>query len=56
MNKNKARNVIMFLGDGLSVATHMATRAFLGGADKELAYDKLPYVGLSKVSVNTLVM
>lgn len=52
LNTNVARNIIMFLGDGLSIPTLAATRVFLGDESTELSFEKFPYVGLSKVSVS----
>lgn len=51
LNKNVAKNIIMFLGDGLSIPTITATRVYMGGEEKQLSFEKFPYVGLSKVSV-----
>ncbi|KAI4455921.1 alkaline phosphatase [Holotrichia oblita] len=54
LNKNVAKNVIMFLGDGLSIGTLKAARVWLGqqrGEDGEatkLAMEEFPYAGLSK--------
>lgn len=51
-----ARNVIMFLGDGMSVPTLTAARTLLGqrqgqpGEETTLAFEKFPSVGLSKVN------
>lgn len=50
LNTNVAKNIIMFLGDGLSIPTLAATRVFLGDESTELSFEKFPYVGLSKVS------
>jgi len=44
----KAKNVIFFLGDGMGLATQMATRMLKGGEEKELAFEKFPFSGLSK--------
>ncbi|BFF97478.1 membrane-bound alkaline phosphatase [Drosophila madeirensis] len=48
LNENRAKNVIMFLGDGMSVHTIAATRAFLGDSNKQVYFEKFPYLGLSK--------
>ncbi|XP_073829486.1 membrane-bound alkaline phosphatase-like [Musca autumnalis] len=48
LNLNKAKNVILFLGDGMSVHTLTAVRSYMGDASKQLAFEKFPYVGLSK--------
>ncbi|XP_067619433.1 membrane-bound alkaline phosphatase-like [Eurosta solidaginis] len=48
LNTNKAKNVILFLGDGMGVTTHTAARNLIGGQEKYLAFEKFPYTGLSK--------
>lgn len=54
-----ARNVIIFVGDGLGVATATAARILRGqreglhGEDAQLAWDKFPAVALSKVRNNS---
>ncbi|XP_062702913.1 alkaline phosphatase-like isoform X1 [Aedes albopictus] len=48
LNTNVAKNVILFLGDGLSIPTLAATRVFLEDESTELSFEKFPYVGLSK--------
>nr|AEG79734.1 alkaline phosphatase [Trichoplusia ni] len=53
-NRNKARNVIMFLGDGMSVPTLAAARALLGqrqgatGEEAQMTFESFPTSGLSK--------
>lgn len=51
LNKNVAKNIILFLGDGMSIPTLTATRIYMGGEDKELSFEKFPFSGLSKVCV-----
>ncbi|XP_026462591.1 alkaline phosphatase-like [Ctenocephalides felis] len=48
LNKNEAKNIIMFLGDGMSIPTLAAARVVLGNENKELSFEKFPYTGLSK--------
>ncbi|VVD00297.1 unnamed protein product [Leptidea sinapis] len=49
-----ARNVVMFLGDGMSVATLTAARTLLGqrrnhtGEEEQLAFEAFPTTGLAK--------
>lgn len=43
-----AKNIIMFLGDGMSVHTVTATRNLLGDSSKQVYFEKFPYFGLSK--------
>lgn len=51
-----ARNLVMFLGDGMSVPTLTAARTLLGqrrgssGEEAQLAFEAFPTVGLAKVS------
>lgn len=44
-----AKNVILFLGDGMSIPTIAATRVYLGGEEMSLSFEQFPYAGLSKV-------
>jgi len=55
----KAKNVILFLGDGMGISTITAARIFDGqqkggsGEENSLSFEKLPYLALSKTySVN----
>ncbi|XP_058466143.1 membrane-bound alkaline phosphatase-like [Malaya genurostris] len=53
LNKNVAKNVIMFLGDGMSISTVAMTRVYIGGEEKKLAFEQFPDIGMSKTySVN----
>jgi len=52
-----AKNVIFFIGDGMSIATLTSARIYMGqqqnntGSEKEmLSFEKFPFTGLSKVS------
>ncbi|XP_035901909.1 alkaline phosphatase-like [Anopheles stephensi] len=47
-NLNVAKNVIIFLGDGLSIPTLAATRMYMGGEELELSFETFPYTGLAK--------
>lgn len=53
-NTNIAKNVILFLGDGMSITTLAAARTHLGqrlnktGEETFLSFEKFPYTGLSK--------
>lgn len=47
-NQKVAKNIIMFLGDGMSTATTTATRAYLGGEEKSLSFEEFPAVGMAK--------
>ena len=48
VNDNYAKNVIMFLGDGMNFATIAATRNYMASEETQLSFEKFPYVGLSK--------
>ncbi|KAM7361713.1 alkaline phosphatase 5 [Cochliomyia hominivorax] len=47
-NKNQAKNVIMFLGDGMGLTTVAAARNLLGGEEQQLSFNDFPYTGLAK--------
>ncbi|XP_052892032.1 alkaline phosphatase-like [Anopheles moucheti] len=47
-NLNVAKNVIIFLGDGLSIPTLAATRMYMGGEELELSFETFPHTGLAK--------
>ncbi|XP_026738716.1 alkaline phosphatase, tissue-nonspecific isozyme-like isoform X2 [Trichoplusia ni] len=53
-NTNKAKNGILFIGDGMSLATIMAARTFSGqmdqspGEDSVLDFEKFPVSGLAR--------
>lgn len=56
-NTNIAKNIIILIGDGMSLPTVTAARVYKGqqagsteGSSLQLSWEKLPYVGLSKVS------
>ncbi|XP_050503722.1 membrane-bound alkaline phosphatase-like isoform X1 [Diabrotica virgifera virgifera] len=48
INQNIAKNVILFLGDGMSIPTISATRVYIGGEEQQLSFEKFPYTGFSK--------
>ncbi|XP_060521541.1 alkaline phosphatase-like [Cylas formicarius] len=48
LNLNPAKNVILFLGDGMSIPTIAATRVYLGGEEMHLSFENFPYTGISK--------
>lgn len=61
-NTNIAKNVILFLGDGMSIPTLTAARIYLGqnrnssGEESRLSFESFPYIGLSKVNVQTILI
>ena len=52
--KGKAKNVILFVGDGMGISTVTATRILAGqklgkmGEEHQLSFDKFPYSGFAK--------
>ena len=56
-NINIAKNVILFVGDGMGLSTVMAARTLKGqlqgrtGEETVLEFEKFPYTGLAKVSL-----
>ena len=51
----KAKNVILYLGDGMSISTVTATRILKGQKTgkwerEELSFEKFPYTALIKVT------
>ena len=57
-----AKNVILFIGDGLDVTTTTASRIYAGqrrgdsGEEYKLNYEQFPNVGLSKVSIPDILL
>lgn len=53
-SRGKAKNVILFVGDGMGISTVTATRILAGqqqgklGEEHELSFDKFPYSGFAK--------
>ncbi|XP_034476799.1 membrane-bound alkaline phosphatase [Drosophila innubila] len=44
----RAKNVIMFLGDGMSIHTVTATRNLLGDSAEKVYFEQFPFTGMSK--------
>ncbi|KAG4070667.1 hypothetical protein HA402_013587 [Bradysia odoriphaga] len=43
-----AKNIILFIGDGMSLATQAAARMYKGGEEEKLSFEEFPYAGLVK--------
>lgn len=43
-----AKNIILFIGDGMSLTTQAAARMYKGGEEKSLSFEEFPYVGTVK--------
>ncbi|RVE46598.1 hypothetical protein evm_008731 [Chilo suppressalis] len=55
-NVGTAKNVILFVGDGMGPNTVTATRIYKGGESYRLAFEKFPHMGLLKTySANKMV-
>lgn len=60
-NKNKAKNVVLFLGDGMSLPTVTAARIFKGqiagasGEEDYLSWETFPHFGLAKVGMKSTI-
>lgn len=48
LNMNKAKNLIIFIGDGMGLGTVMAARSYIKDVNFELSFDKFPHTGLAK--------
>lgn len=48
LNTNKAKNLVIFIGDGMGLATLMATRSYINDVKTELSFEKFPHTGLAK--------
>lgn len=47
-NTNNAKNIIFFIGDGMSIPTVAAARMYLGKEENDLSFDTFPHYGLAK--------
>lgn len=48
LNLDKAKNIVILIGDGMGLATLMATRSYIKDVNTELSFDKFPHIGLAK--------
>lgn len=54
--RGKAKNIIFFLGDGMSLTTLAATRIYMGGEERQLSFETFSDTGLVKTyAVDRLV-
>ncbi len=47
-SRKPAKNIILFIGDGMSLATQSAARMYKGGEEESLSFEEFPYVGTVK--------
>lgn len=50
INAHRAKNVILFVGDGMGLTTATATRIYKYGEEGRLSWEEFPHMGLLKVS------
>lgn len=55
LNENTAKNVIILIGDGMSIDTITASRIHYKGEANYLGWEKFPHVGLLKVSRDIII-
>jgi alkaline phosphatase len=48
LNLNKAKNLVIFIGDGMGLGTLMATRSYMNDVNTQLSFENFPHTGLSK--------
>ena len=48
LNMNKAKNLVIFIGDGMGLGTLMATRSYINDVKTQLSFEKFPHIGLAK--------
>lgn len=47
-SRRPAKNIILFIGDGMSLSTQSAARMYKGGEEKSLSFEDFPYAGTIK--------
>lgn len=47
-SENRAKNIILFIGDGMSLTTQAAARVYKGGEEKSLSFEEFPYAATIK--------
>lgn len=53
---NRAKNVIIFVGDGMSSDTITASRIFRAGETSRLAWESFPHIGILKVYITPMIL
>jgi alkaline phosphatase len=48
LNLNKAKNLIIFIGDGMGLATLVGTRSYINDVSEELSFEAFSHTGLAK--------
>lgn len=47
-SRGPAKNIILFIGDGMSLTTQSAARMYKGGEEESLSFETFPYAGTIK--------
>ena len=56
LNTGVAKNIIIFIGDGMGISTVTASRILDKGENNQLSFEKFPYHALSKVNIHRIIM
>lgn len=56
LNTEIARNVVIFIGDGMGPNTATAARIYMAGEEGHLVWEKFPHLATLKVSVPVSVL
>ncbi|XP_053676958.1 alkaline phosphatase-like [Anopheles nili] len=48
MDEHRAKNVVFFIGDGMSLTTVAAARMYMGNENMSLSFEQFPYFGLTR--------
>ncbi|KAL7015736.1 hypothetical protein ACKWTF_016637 [Chironomus riparius] len=49
LNTNRAKNIIIMVGDGMGLSSQMAARSYIKDVNFELSFEKFPFSGLAKI-------
>lgn len=55
INENRAKNVLLFVGDGLGLTTTTAARIYGRTETSEFSFEKFQHIGLLKVRVREML-
>lgn len=50
-NKKQAKNIILFMGDGMGISTVTAARIYKSGEGGQMSWESFPHTGLLKVNI-----
>ena len=49
LNTNRAKNIVIMIGDGMGLSSQMAARSYIKDVNYELSFEKFPFSGLAKI-------